>query len=67
MLHFKLTAEQLAEGGLICGGNIVIFFEPLREEFLKIYQEVVRIKQKGGSAILATLISVDDDYPTVRA
>ena len=63
VLHFNLTAEQLAAGGLICGGNIDIFLEPLKEEFLKIYQEVVRIRQKGGSAILATLISVDDTFP----
>ena len=63
VLHFELTAEQLAEGGLICGGNIDIFLEPLKEDFLSIYQEVMRIKQKGGSAILATLISVDGDFP----
>jgi xanthine dehydrogenase accessory factor len=63
VLHFSLTAEQLAEGGLICGGNIDIFLEPLKEEFLNIYQEVVKIRQKGGSAILATLISVDDAFP----
>jgi xanthine dehydrogenase accessory factor len=63
VLHFNLTSEQLAEGGLICGGNVDIFVEPLREEYLKIYQEVMRIKQKGGSAILATLITVDDAFP----
>ena len=34
VLQFKLTAEQLAEGGLICGGNIDIFIEPLREDLL---------------------------------
>jgi xanthine dehydrogenase accessory factor len=63
ILHFELTSEQLAEGGLICGGNIDIFLEPLREELLNIYQEVSRIIQKGGSAILATLVSVDGDFP----
>ena len=63
ILHFNLTSEQLAEGGLICGGTIDIFLEPLREEFLNIYQEVVKLKQKGGSAILATLISVDGAFP----
>jgi xanthine dehydrogenase accessory factor len=66
VLHFRLTSEQLVEGGLICGGNIDIFLEPLKEEFLRIYQDVVRIKQKGGSAILATLISVDNDFPKVE-
>src|SRR5512136_698688 len=63
ILHFELTSEQLAEGGLICGGNINIFLEPLSEEFLNIYQEAARIKQKGGSAILATLISLDGAFP----
>jgi len=63
ILHFELTSEQLAEGGLICGGNIDIFLEPLREEFLNIYQETAKIKQKGGSAILATLVSVDGAFP----
>ncbi len=63
VLHFNLTSEQLAEGGLICGGNVDIFVESLREEFLNIYQEVTRIKQKGGSAILATPITVDGSFP----
>ena len=63
ILHFELTSEQLAESGLICGGNIDIFLEPIREEFLNIYQEVVRMRQKGGSAILTTLVSVDGAYP----
>jgi xanthine dehydrogenase accessory factor len=63
VLHFNLTAEQLAQGGLICGGNVDIFLEPLREEFLKIYENIVRIRQKGGAAVLATLISVDDHSP----
>ncbi len=64
VLHFNLTSEQLAEGGLICGGNIKILIEPLREEFLPLYEEIIRIKQKGGSAILATIISIDGKFPT---
>ncbi len=63
VFHFNLTSEQLAEGGLICGGEIEIFLEPLKEEFLNIYQEILRIKQKGGSAILATLVSPKKDFP----
>jgi len=63
ILHFDLTSEQLAEGGLICGGNIDIFLEPLQEDFLNIYQEVARIRQEGGAGILATLVSADTDFP----
>ena len=63
VLHFSLTAEQLAEGGLICGGNIDIFVEPLQEECIPIYREVMKMKQKGGAAVLATLISMDGVFP----
>ena len=62
VLHFDLTSEQLAEGGLICGGNIDVFLEPLQEAFFALYQEAAKIRQKGGSAILATLISVDGTF-----
>ncbi len=63
ILHFDLTSEQLAEGGLICGGNIDIFLEPIRQEFLSIYQEAAKMRQIGGEAILATLVSADGDFP----
>jgi xanthine dehydrogenase accessory factor len=62
VLRFELTAEQLAEGGLICGGNIDIFIEPLDEDSLRIYQEAMKIKQKGGAGLLATLVSVEGDF-----
>ena len=62
VLHFNLTAEQLAAGGLICGGNIDIFLEPLHERFLEIYRDVAKIKRKGGSALLATVVSVNDIF-----
>jgi len=62
ILRFELTAEQLAEGGLICGGTINVFLEPIQEEFLNIYREAGRIRQKGGVAILATVVSVDGAF-----
>jgi xanthine dehydrogenase accessory factor len=64
VLHFNLTSEQLAEGGLICGGNIKVLIEPLREDFLPIYEEIIEIKQRGGSAVLATVISMDGKFPS---
>jgi len=63
ILRFNLTAEQLAEGGLICGGNIDILIEPLTGGSFEIYEEIGKIKRKGGSAILVTLVSVDGVVP----
>ncbi len=57
VLRFNLTSEQLAEGGLICGGNIDVLVEPLREDFLKIYQEILGEKERGGEGLLATILS----------
>jgi len=62
VLHFELTSEQLAEGGLVCGGNIDIFLEPLREDLLNIYEGAAKITQKGGAAILATLVLAGGDF-----
>jgi xanthine dehydrogenase accessory factor len=59
VLHFNLTSEQLAEGGLICGGNIDVFVEPLKEDFLKIYREVLKVREDGSEGILASIISTD--------
>lgn len=67
VLHFRLTAEQLAEGGLICGGEIDVLVEPLREEFLDIYQEAMRMRDRGEKGVLVTLISVDGKPPEGKA
>lgn len=63
ILHFRLTPEDSAGSGLICGGNIDIFLEPLKEDFLKVYQEIKKIQHEGGMAILATLISSEGEIP----
>jgi xanthine dehydrogenase accessory factor len=59
VLHFDLTSEQLAEGGLICGGNIDVFLEPLKEDSSKIYHEVLKTRQEGSEGILATVVSIE--------
>jgi xanthine dehydrogenase accessory factor len=66
VLHFNLTSEQLAEGGLICGGNIDIFLEPLRVDFLNIYREAIKARQRGETGILATVILVDGVFPKME-
>ncbi len=58
ILHFNLTSEQLAEGGLICGGNVDVFVEPLKEEFLTIYHAVLKAIQEGVEGVLATVVSM---------
>jgi xanthine dehydrogenase accessory factor len=35
----------------------------MKEEFIPVYREVMKMKQKGGAAVLATLISMDGVFP----
>jgi xanthine dehydrogenase accessory factor len=65
-VHFELTNRDVAEEGSICGGDVSIFLEPLpaaRPDLSEIYKTVVGIKKRGGSALLVTIISVDDAHP----
>jgi len=60
--HFELTAKNLAEEGSICGGKVNIFVEPLPAgipDLTEIYQNIVKIKKRGGGSLLATIVSVD--------
>ncbi len=65
ILNFELTAKDLAEEGSICGGNVKVFLEPLSSEIpdlFEIYQNISKIKKRGGRSLLATIISVNHVY-----
>src|SRR4030042_2691635 len=66
ILHFNLTSEQRAQGGLSCWSNIDIFLEPIMEDSLNIYREVLKAGQHGETGSLATVISVDGVFPKME-
>ncbi|MCX8118964.1 MAG: XdhC family protein [Desulfobacterota bacterium] len=59
VLHFNLTSEQLAAGGLICGGNIEVFVEPLLAEYLPLYKKVLEVMEERAEGVLATVVSAE--------
>ncbi|MGQ9509183.1 MAG: XdhC family aldehyde oxidoreductase maturation factor [Thermodesulfobacteriota bacterium] len=63
ILHFDLKVTQWEQEGSVCGGDENILLEPIDQEFLEIYREILMIKEKGESALLLTLLSVDGDPP----
>ena len=56
--HFILTEKHAGEDGLNCGGNVEIFTEPITAEGSKsTLEEIIDLRRKDASAILATLVS----------
>ncbi len=53
-LAFRLSAADMAESGLICGGSIELLVEPLLAEHLPFYRRILELRTAGGRGLLAT-------------
>ncbi|MFH1481049.1 MAG: XdhC family aldehyde oxidoreductase maturation factor [Pseudomonadota bacterium] len=61
-MKFSLTGVHVEETDMLCGGEVDLFLEPIsprHQHHIQIYQRAVEIGRRGGSAILATIISAD--------
>ena len=58
-LAFNLNKNPKYDTGLVCGGSLEIFIEPLLpgSAVMDIYEELVRWRREGRGAALATIIS----------
>ncbi|MFH1976038.1 MAG: XdhC family aldehyde oxidoreductase maturation factor [Pseudomonadota bacterium] len=58
--HFQLSQDESAREGMICGGEVTCYLEPLfpkNKALLEIFHSINNLLEKGQSAILLTLIS----------
>lgn len=58
VLAFRLSAKDMAESGLICGGSIEILIEPLGPESLPLYHQILALRGRGARGLLATEVPV---------
>lgn len=57
---FTLTEEEAGESGLICGGRVSVFTEPVLPSVMNdIYRELLRINREEGKVVLATIVKPD--------
>jgi xanthine dehydrogenase accessory factor len=67
VIGFHLTEKDAVESGLICGGRIEVYLDPLWRRYGTqedtIFQEIVQILSEGVKAILATSIQRSDSTP----
>lgn len=60
VLAFRLSAKDMAESGLICGGSIELLVEPLGPETLPLYRRILDLRRQGGRGLLATAVPATD-------
>ncbi|MCK5515366.1 MAG: hypothetical protein KAI39_00725, partial [Desulfobulbaceae bacterium] len=59
----NMTAREVAEEGMICGGRVELFFEPIlpEDDTVEFFRTINDLFQSGGSGTLITLIRDETD------
>ncbi len=59
----KMTAKEIAEEGMICGGRVELYFEPIlpEDDAIEFFKTIYQLLQSGGSGTLVTLIRDEAD------
>src|SRR5512135_317261 len=47
LLHYTMDGKQLEDEGMICGGNVDIFVEPVKEKYRALYSEVPELERQS--------------------
>ncbi len=62
-LSFTMTEKEAGESGLICGGVVDIFVEPISRWSEEMLRSVIKLRSEGGRAALASVIESYDGGP----
>jgi xanthine dehydrogenase accessory factor len=54
MIHIRMDSEEVASDGMICGGDVDVFLEPVHEKNLKLYSRLGELKRMGLNGVLVT-------------
>lgn len=59
----KMTAKEIAEEGMICGGRVELYFEPIlpEDDVIEFFKTIYQLLQSGGNGTLITLIRDEAD------
>jgi len=58
-VHYRMNGKEIEDGGMICGGNVDIFLEPLIGRHRDLYDTVPVLEKKGRRAIIVTKFGKD--------
>ena len=57
LLHYTMNGKLLEDEGMICGGNVDIFVEPVLERYRSLYREISDQERTGSGSLLVTTYS----------
>ncbi len=54
IVHYRMDGREVEDGGMICGGNVDIFLEPLFERHKELFDAIQGLEKRGKKAIVIT-------------
>ncbi len=57
LLHYRLDGRIVEDEGMICGGNVDIFLEPVLGRYKNVYAEARDLERRGKDALIVTRFS----------
>jgi xanthine dehydrogenase accessory factor len=57
LLHYAMDGKQLEDEGMICGGNVDVFVEPVTEKYRALYRAISDLERQGRGGLLVTRFS----------
>ncbi len=65
ILHYRMDGKLVEDEGMICGGNVDIFLEPVQERYQGLYAEARALEKKGKNALIVTRYSEDSFWKSL--
>jgi xanthine dehydrogenase accessory factor len=70
LLHIRMNAKEVASNGMICGGDVDVFLEPVLKKYRTLYGRLEYLEKRGKRGVLVTKfgknnfikILVEDDF-----
>ena len=54
LFHYAMDGRQVEDEGMICGGSLDIFMEPVLKSYQKLYEAILTAKKRGKRGLVVT-------------
>jgi xanthine dehydrogenase accessory factor len=54
LFHFRMDAKEVADEGMLCGGNVDVLLEPVLDRHREVYEGIRECEKKGIRSVLVT-------------
>jgi xanthine dehydrogenase accessory factor len=58
-VYYRMNGREVEDGGMICGGNVDVFLEPLYERHKELFEAAHALENRGKKAIMITRFGKD--------